>query len=180
MSWQVIARRIRVPAGFLFAAGYLYFAHPRWWSIIAGGAIAALGLALRAVAAGHVQKNRELTTTGPYAHTRNPLYLGSLLIAAGFALAGRNWWLVLAIFLFFIIIYWPVIRAEEEHLRSTFPEYSEYEQNVPRLIPKLQPASGSGEGFSRELYLRHREYRALAGAALMLLALAVKILWFNQ
>lgn len=181
MSWQRIARRIRVPAGFLFAAGYLYFARPAWWSIVAGSAIAAVGLALRALAAGHVRKDRELTTVGPYAHTRNPLYLGSILIACGFALSARNWWIALAIVIFFLVVYVPVIRSEEEYLRSQFTEYSSYEQQVPRLIPKVEGAGGGlTENFSRELYLRHREYRALLGAVLMIAALAIKLVWFNR
>lgn len=181
MSWQRIARRIRVPAGFLFAAGYLYFARPAWWSIVAGAAIAAVGLALRALAAGHVRKDRELTTVGPYAHTRNPLYLGSILIACGFALSARNWWIALAIVIFFLVVYVPVIRSEEEYLRSQFTEYSSYEQQVPRLIPKVEGAGGGlTENFSRELYLRHREYRALLGAVLMIAALAIKLVWFNR
>ena len=181
MSWQRIARRIRVPAGFLFAAAYLYFARPAWWSIGAGAAIAATGLALRALAAGHVRKDRELTTVGPYAHTRNPLYLGSILIAGGFALSARSWWIALAVAICFILIYVPVIRAEEGYLRSQFAEYSSYEQQVPRLIPKIEGAEGGlTENFSRELYLRHREYRALLGAVLMLAALAIKLVWFNR
>ena len=181
MTWQRIARRIRVPAGFLFAAAYLYFARPAWWSIGAGAAIAVIGLALRALAAGHVRKDRELTTSGPYAHTRNPLYLGSILLAGGFALGARNWWIALAVVIFFILIYVPVIRAEEEYLRSQFAEYSAYEKQVPRLIPKIEGAAGGlTQDFSRELYLRHREYRALLGAALMLVALAIKLVWFNR
>lgn len=180
MSWQRIARRIRVPAGFLFAVAYFYFARPAWWSIGAGAAIAAVGLAVRALAAGYVRKDRELTTVGPYAHTRNPLYLGSILIACGFALSARNGWIALAIVIFFTVVYVPVIRAEEEYLRSQFVEYSSYEQQVPRLIPKIGGKTSLAKDFSRDLYLRHREYRALAGAVLMLLALAAKLLWFNR
>ena len=85
-SWPRIARRIRVPLGFAFALLYIWFARPAWWSLAAGGAIAIPGLLIRAIASGHVRKNRELTTSGPYRYTRNPLYLGSLIIAAGFAL----------------------------------------------------------------------------------------------
>jgi hypothetical protein len=90
-SWQKIARRIRVPLGFLFAALYVWLAHPTWRSIIAGSSIAVVGLVTRALASGHVRKNEQLATIGPYAYTRNPLYLGSLIIAMGFALASRSW-----------------------------------------------------------------------------------------
>ena len=86
-GWPAIARRIRVPLGFVLAIVYWWLAHPRWWSLIAGACIVLPGIWLRAVASGHVQKNQEVTTTGPYAHTRNPLYLGSIIMAAGFALA---------------------------------------------------------------------------------------------
>src|ERR687886_7025 len=95
-SWSRIARRIRVPLGFAFAALYLWLAHPTWLSLGLGAVIAAPGVAIRALAAGHVRKNAEITTTGPYAYTRNPLYLGSILIAIGFAVAAMNWWTMLA------------------------------------------------------------------------------------
>jgi protein-S-isoprenylcysteine O-methyltransferase Ste14 len=80
-----------VPLGFLFAAFFLVRAQPRWWSLAAGSAVALIGVGIRAVASGHVKKNEELAMTGPYAYTRNPLYLGSIVIAAGFALAALRW-----------------------------------------------------------------------------------------
>ena len=96
MTWNRIARRIRVPLGFFFAALYLWLARPAFWSILCGSGVAILGLGIRALASGYVRKNEDLTTTGPYAYTRNPLYLGSIVIAGGFALAARSW-LVLAV-----------------------------------------------------------------------------------
>ena len=87
-SWGQIARRIRVPLGFIFAIFYLWRARPTWESLLVGAAICVPGLGLRALASGHVQKNTCLTTSGPYAFTRNPLYLGSLVLAGGFAVAG--------------------------------------------------------------------------------------------
>src|SRR5437879_845220 len=90
-SWQKIARRIRVPLGFAFAAFYLWLAHPTTQSLIAGISLIIVGIVIRALASGHVKKNEELTTSGPYAYTRNPLYLGSLILAAGFVLASRSW-----------------------------------------------------------------------------------------
>src|SRR5262252_2398035 len=98
-SWSRIARRIRVPLGFLFAAFYLWRARPTWLSLSIGAAVAALGIFLRAVASGHVKKNEELATTGPYAYCRNPLYLGSIIIAIGFAIAARDIWIAVAILL---------------------------------------------------------------------------------
>ena len=179
-GWAKIARRIRVPLGFGFAAVYLWLAGPTWWSIAAGGAVAFFGLLLRGVASGHVQKNRELTTSGPYAYTRNPLYLGSIIIAAGFALAARSVVIALAIAVIFVAVYLPVILAEEAHLRAEFSAFTAYSQQVPRLLPRLSAASGEPVAFSRDLYLKHREYNAAIGTIAMIAALAAKILWFNR
>src|SRR5947207_1375086 len=123
LSWHKIAKRIRVPLGFVFAGAYIWLARPTSWSIIAGGAIALIGLVIRALASGHVKKNEVLTVGGPYAYTRNPLYFGSLILAAGFSLAARSWWIALIAAVMFFAIYIPVIRSEEEFLRRHFPEF---------------------------------------------------------
>jgi protein-S-isoprenylcysteine O-methyltransferase Ste14 len=174
--WQQAARRIRVPLGFLTALLYLFELWRRApqpaaiaWSL----ALVLPGLWLRGYAAGYVKKNRELTQTGPYAHTRNPLYLGSILIAAGFALALMSWVVALALALMFAAIYIPVIASEERFLRATFPGFDAYCRRVPRLFPRLTPAQTevpSGR-FSFGLYLRHREYNASIGAVLLYLCL---------
>jgi protein-S-isoprenylcysteine O-methyltransferase Ste14 len=177
-SWNRVARRIRVPLGFLFAAFYLWRARPDWWSLAMGGAVAALGVLLRAMASGHVKKNEELATTGPYAYCRNPLYLGSIIIAIGFAIASRDVSVAIAIVLLFVAIYVPVIRSEEVFLRRHFPEFEDYARRVPRLLPRTVWWSGLTAGFSRALYKQHREYNAFIGAAAMLAALVVKMLWF--
>lgn len=176
MSWARIARRIRVPLGFACAALYLWLAKPTWTSIAAGTVIAMAGLALRAVASGHITKNSELTTSGPYAYTRNPLYLGSVIMAAGFAVAGRSWPIALVLAALFVAVYLPVVRDEEVFLRAKFPEFDAYARQVPRFIPRWRPVSGGGGAFSRQRYLLHREYNALLGAALMLAALAAKLM----
>lgn len=178
LSWKRIARRIRVPLGFLFAAFYFWRAQPDWTSLAAGGAIAALGVFLRAMASGHVKKNEELATTGPYAYCRNPLYLGSIIIAIGFAIASRDLWVAVGIIVLFALIYVPVIRSEEAFLREHFASYNEYAQRVPRLLPRTPWLSGLTSGFSPALYRQHREYNALIGAAAMLAALVAKMLWF--
>ncbi|MFB3917875.1 MAG: isoprenylcysteine carboxylmethyltransferase family protein [Terriglobales bacterium] len=176
-SWSRLAQRIRVPLGFALAALYFWLAQPTWTSLAIGAVIAAPGLALRALASGHVRKNTELTTTGPYAYTRNPLYVGSAIIGVGFAAAARSLWVVLALVLLFLLIYLPVVRSEEAYLRAQFPEYGEYARRVPRFSLTFSPPQGAAEGFSRELYLKHREYNAVLGAALMLAALVLKLLW---
>jgi protein-S-isoprenylcysteine O-methyltransferase Ste14 len=180
-SWARVATRSRVPLGFLFAAAYLWWARPTWGSLFAGVALVAAGVIVRALASGHIRKNAALATTGPYAYTRNPLYLGSILIALGFVLAARNWWIGLAALAMFTFIYLPVIRNEEAYLRSAFPEYDSYAGSVPRLLPRLTPyrahaaALAERGRFSAELYLRHREYNAVLGSLLMIGALVLKM-----
>jgi len=185
-SWSRIATRMRVPLGFVFAAAYLWFARPAWAWIAGGSILVIAGLAVRAAASGHIRKNRELTATGPYGYTRNPLYLGSVLIAIGFIVAARNPWIALATLLMFAVIYLPVIRAEERYLRSVFADYDQYAAQVPRLLPRFtpyRPAAGEppnsalSAGYSSELYFRHREYNAAVGSALMMGALILKKMW---
>lgn len=180
LDWKRIARRIRVPLGFIFAALYFFLARPTWTSIAIGAVIAAIGVWVRAIASGHVKKNEELTTTGLYAHTRNPLYLGSIIIAAGFATAALDRTIVLLLIVMFVAIYVPVIRGEEQFLASRFENFADYRSRVPRLIPRLTATSNPGGGFSRALYLQHREYNASIGAALMLAALIAKKLFWNS
>jgi hypothetical protein len=123
-----------------------------------------------------VKKNTELTKTGPYAYTRNPLYVGSIVIAAGFAVAAMSTWIVVILTLMFIFIYVPVIRSEEAFLRGAFTDFDEYCQRVPRLIPRFTRAYAGTGSFSRELYLKHREYNALIGTAAMLAAVVIKLM----
>ena len=174
-SWSRIAGRVRVPLGFVAAAVYLWLARPDWLSIAAGSALAGLGIVIRALASGHLRKNEELTTSGLYACTRNPLYLGSMIIAAGFAVAARNGWIVVLLLALFFAVYLPVIRAEEAFLRANFPEYASYAARVPRLLPRLSGIGKAGSGFSLELYLKHREYNAILGALLVIAALVAKL-----
>ncbi|MGC2638324.1 MAG: isoprenylcysteine carboxylmethyltransferase family protein [Acidobacteriaceae bacterium] len=180
MTWSRIARRIRVPLGFAFAAVFLWLARPTPLFLASSLILVMPGLWLRGYASGYVKKNTELTTTGPYAHTRNPLYLGSILIGLGFAVASRSVWVFVALVALFGAIYWPVIRSEEAYLRSVFPAFEAYAVRVPRLIPRIvrgaEPALGQGK-FSWTLYLKHREYNAAMGAAGMYAALILKLVF---
>lgn len=183
MSWNRIARRIRVPLGFLFAIVFLWLARPTPLFIAASLILVAPGLLLRCYASGYVKKNAELTVTGPYAHTRNPLYLGSVLMAFGFALAARSVWIAAILLVLFAAIYIPVIRSEEAYLRSTFPGFDAYAARVPRLLPRMRAAGGSAgpKGvFSWELYRQHREYNALLGATGMYAALILKLVLLRK
>jgi len=182
MAWSRIARRIRVPLGFVFAALYLWLARPTPAFMALSLILVIPGIWLRAYASGYVKKNTELTVTGPYAFTRNPLYLGSMLIAFGFALASRSIWIALALVALFAIIYIPVIRSEEAFLRSKFDDFDAYAARVPRLLPRLTPARSlkSERGaFSRDLYRKHREYNALMGAVAIYAALALRIYFWG-
>ena len=179
-TWNRIARRIRVPLGFVFAAFYLWRAHPSWRSLGFGVIIACIGIVVRALAAGHVKKDRELVTTGPYAYVRNPLYLGSILLGIGFCVAARDIWVACFLIVYFTLIYVPVIRGEQNYLRSVFPGYDDYTCRVPSLLPRKLWFSGVSDGFSRELYFRHREYNSLLGAAAIVAVLIAKILWLGQ
>jgi protein-S-isoprenylcysteine O-methyltransferase Ste14 len=169
------AARWRVPLGFLLAAGYLIFCRPTVKLLIAGGIVAAAGVALRALAAGHLNKNRSLATSGPYAYTRNPLYLGSALMGGGFAVAGGRWSLALACVVLFAAIYWPVIHREEAYLRSEFGGvYDSYAQRVPLFFPRFRrPASG--EKFQWSQYRKNHEHEALLGYLAIMIFLAFKI-----
>ena len=182
-GWERFARRARVPLGFVVAAVFLVFAHPTLRTLLWSLALVLPGVWLRAYAAGYVKKNAELTRTGPYAHTRNPLYLGSMGIAFGFAVAAGRWWLGLLLVVMFLAIYIPTILSEETFLRATFPGFTDYAQKVPRLLPRPTPARfadiGDSAGrFSQERYLHHREYNALVGAAAIYAALTLRMmLW---
>ena len=165
-----------MPLGFATAAAYVWLAQPTRICINAGSVLAVIGLAIRAFASGHVRKNEALTTTGPYAYTRNPLYFGSLVLAIGFVLASRSWWIAALVVLLFFAIYLPVIRSEEDFLRSKFPEFTEYERDVPRLFPRVRPSLSSANSFSWHLYWKHREYNAALGSAILIVVLIVKLL----
>jgi protein-S-isoprenylcysteine O-methyltransferase Ste14 len=177
MDWGRVAKRIRVPLGFLFAAFFLWRARPEWWSLGVGSIIALSGVWVRAISSGHVKKNEELATTGPYAYTRNPLYFGSIVIAVGFALASLRWEIALALVIMFAAIYIPVISGEEHFLSGHFANYSDYCTRVPRLLPRLRAGQEGSSRFSSELYLKHREYNALLGTLAVIVALAAKRIW---
>lgn len=168
--------RLRVPAGFVLLGAFAWFSRPDARSLAIGLPVSVLGLGLRAWAAGHLAKNQRLATGGPYAYTRNPLYLGTLLVAAGLAAASRSAGLALLFAAVFGLVYLPVIELEEQHLRKLFPEYPDYAARVPALRPTLNPLK-SPHPFRAALYLRNQEYQAAAGFAAGALFLLWKSLW---
>jgi protein-S-isoprenylcysteine O-methyltransferase Ste14 len=169
-KYSQVAKRLRLPLGFILAAFYLAFARPTPLTLLVGGIIAFVGLMVRAWAAGHIAKNDRLATTGPYAHTRNPLYFGSFLIAAGFAIAG-HWMLLLLVIAFFVLVYAPTIERERQTVSGMFPrEYADYSANVPAFMPRPTPwrpvaAQSEGDAFSLARYMRHKEWQAALGYA---------------
>jgi protein-S-isoprenylcysteine O-methyltransferase Ste14 len=167
LSARDTLRRLRIPLGFALGIAYVVFA-PRVvtpLTLAVGAAIAFAGLLVRGWAAGHIVKNDRLATTGPYAHTRNPLYFGSFLIAAGFAIAA-HWSLLLLVIAFWVLVYGPTIERERANVSGRFPDaYAEWSRNVPAFVPRPTPWRGpaadeAAAPFSFGLYMRHKEWQA--------------------
>jgi protein-S-isoprenylcysteine O-methyltransferase Ste14 len=177
-----LAQRIRVPAGFILAPLMIIASKPTIGSMLAGSVLSLAGLGIRGWASGYLRKNQELATSGPYAYTRNPLYLGTFLLGLGVSICAGSWWFICVFATIYLLIYLPVMIAEAETLKGLFPdEYALYSGRVPLLIPRLTsresfpPVRGPAPGrlFDFSLYIRHREYRALIG---FVTALAILIL----
>lgn len=160
-------QRWRVPLGFLCAAVFLALAKPTRNALIAGACVSLIGLAIRGWAAGHIRKNAELATSGPYAFTRNPLYFGSFLLGLGFTIASGQLVLGLLFVALFLGIYFPVMRVEASTLTELFGnDYDVYKRSVPLFFPRLRPFRNGDSRtikFDSSLYFRYREYRAALG-----------------
>ena len=174
-------RWLRLRAVWLLVIPFLWLARPTPGLLLLGGGLALAGLALRGWAAGVIRKERELTVHGPYAHTRNPLYLGSLLLGMGVVAAGGRW-LFLPIFLgFFVLVYGRTIRGEEALLERQFGEpYRDYVRNVPLLLPRLTPyrpvdRDSALPRFSLARYRKNREWEAALGVVAGFGFLAAKL-----
>jgi protein-S-isoprenylcysteine O-methyltransferase Ste14 len=166
--------RWRVRAGYPVGIAAFWFARPQLKWLLCGAGVALCGLILRAYAAGHLRKHQELAVSGPYAFTRNPLYLGSVLLAAGFSIASHSWISTLLLAAYLAIFYPIVIRKEQAELKRMYGDaFVEYASRVPAFWPRLSPAIVSTGRFSWPLYRRNREYEAAIG-----LAVAMIILWF--
>ena len=169
--------KLRVPAGFVLVLVFAWFSRPTPHSLVLGLPLGLLGLFLRAWAAGCLAKNQQLATGGPYAYTRNPLYLGTLLVAAGLVIASRNIGLGILFVTVFLLVYLPVIQLEEQHLRTLFPEYAPYASQVPALWPRLTPApTENSNPFQAALYLKNQEYQAGAAFGAGMLYLLWRVL----
>src|SRR4029077_14302022 len=177
MSPAAFFARWRVRLGYPLAAVVLWLARPSPKSILAGMVVGAIGLWIRARAAGHLHKQQVLTTAGPYAYTRNPLYLGSFMLAIGTAVAAHSWPSALILFCYFALFYSFVMRREERELYQHHGDaFREYARAVPLFLPRMTPAklsSSTAAPFSFAQYKRNREYRAAIGFLLLLLVFVV-------
>jgi hypothetical protein len=181
-TYAAWAARWRVPLGFAMAIALVILSRPTTRFLASGGGIALVGLLLRGLAAGYLEKGRRLATCGPYRYTRNPLYLGSFLMGAGFAIAAASWVLGLAFLIFFLLIYAPVMRREEEELRRQFGgEYERYAGSVPLFFPRVvrraetEPSVSIEEKFEWKRYRKNREYEAGLGYLVGLVFLVAKM-----
>jgi protein-S-isoprenylcysteine O-methyltransferase Ste14 len=164
LTYSELAKKLRLPLGFVIGIAYIIWARPTPLTLPVGAVIALVGVLIRAWASGHIIKNKKLAVTGPYAHTRNPLYFGSFLIGAGFAVAA-HWSLLLVVIAFWILVYAPTMEREKANIRERFPDaYDRYSANVPAFVPRVTPwkdqdAENDG-GFSFDLYMKHGEWKA--------------------
>ncbi len=179
MTYSEVAKRVRLPLGFVLGIAYLIWARPTSLTLAVGGAIALVGVAIRAWASGHIMKNERLAVAGPYAHTRNPLYFGSFLIGAGFAIAV-HWALLLVVIAFWALVYAPTMEREKVNIRERFPDaYERYSANVPGFVPRFtawkheEPDVGE---FDPGLYMRHGEWKAGITYILVMLWLAFRVM----
>jgi protein-S-isoprenylcysteine O-methyltransferase Ste14 len=168
--------RWRVRVGYPVGIAAFWFAGPQPKWLFCGVAIALMGLLLRGYAAGHLRKHKQLAISGPYAYTRNPLYLGSVLLAAGFCVASHSWKSTVLLAAYLIVFYPVVIRREQTELKALYGgAFEAYASRVPAFWPRMAPAKSPGERFSWTLYLQNREYEAGIG-----LAVAMAILWLRM
>lgn len=176
--------KLRLRGIWLLVLPFFWFARPTVGFLLAGGAITVAGLVVRAWAASWIHKDQVLATSGPYAHTRNPLYLGTFLLGVGVTLAGGHPTFIVLFLIFFALIYGKTMAAEAAHLQEVFGEpYLRFSEQVPLFFPRLRPyadkAVGSAGPTATEStrYRTNREYEALLGATAAFAVLVAKMIW---
>jgi protein-S-isoprenylcysteine O-methyltransferase Ste14 len=180
VSRRLDLRKLRLRAVWLLIIPFYTYASPSTILLAWGAGLSTVGLALRAWAAGSIQKDRELATTGPYAHTRNPLYLGSFFLGAGVMVAGGQWAFGMAFLVFFVLVYRATVLREISELEARFGEsYRVYRARVPSVLPRVTAYEGESSDsapvtFSRTRYMRNREWEAILGAVAAFGLLALK------
>jgi protein-S-isoprenylcysteine O-methyltransferase Ste14 len=174
--------RWRVRLSYPLALAVLALARPTPRGILCGASVGAIGLLVRAWAAGYLRKQEVLTVTGPYAHTRNPLYFGSAILALGAAIATCAWPPALILCTYFALFYSVAMRREEQELRLQHgAAFDEYARAVPLFLPHVTPAklsAGSPSSFSFTQYRKNREYRAMIG--FLLLVVVLLVIWRSR
>lgn len=174
-AYADFVQRLRVPSGFLLAVAFAWLARPTPATLLIGLPVCLAGLAVRAWAAGHLRKNQTLTTSGPYAWVRNPLYLGTLLMALGFTAAANRPVLYLFTLGVFVLVYFPVMQQEEQHLRTLFSDFDSYASRVRQVLP-LPPSVPSNGAFSWDVYRANKEQKAFYGFLMVLAFFLVRML----
>ena len=176
-TWKKLAQKTRVPVGTVLGIVFLFFMHPSVHSLCIGGGIALAGALLRLWAAGHIEKGRVLSQGGPYAFTRNPLYLGSFFMALGIIIAGQGYWLLLPLGAFFVIFYYPVMRAEEQELFNGYGDkFFEYSRRVPLFFPDFRGTSYASSTFLWSRVIRNREHQTILGFAVAIALLVLRFI----
>jgi protein-S-isoprenylcysteine O-methyltransferase Ste14 len=174
MKFGAFLARRRIAISWFFALAFLLFSRPVPVSIVIGLIPMAAGAALRTWASGHIRKLKKLATNGPYAHTRNPLYAGSFLIAVGALIMARSLLLTVLFALLAVPLYVTVMAREERALEEKFGEdFRVYRKAVPLFFPRLVPWGEDRGIFDWDLVGKHREWRlwlGVLGAALLMLA----------
>ena len=160
--------RVRVRAGYTAGALALYFAEPTRDSLVLGGALGIVGELVRIWASGHIEKTHRLATGGPYAHTRNPLYVGSVLMALGFLVAASHP-ISVTVGIAYLLVFYPfIIREEAKFLRGKFPDqYHDWARHVPLFFPRLSPAGPRESKFQISRLLANHEWRSVLGLVLL-------------
>ena len=165
---QALLARWRVSLGFVFAAMVVWLATPSPRSLMIGAAIAVIGESIRVWAAGHLEKSKEVTQSGPYRYTRHPLYLGSSIIGIGIAVVSDNMVVYQIIFVYLVLFLVAAIRSEEAHLREKFGDaYDAYAER--RAEPMVRQ-------FSWGRAVGNREHHTIVGLLSGLLLLAGKMI----
>jgi len=163
-----VPSRYRVPAGWAVGVLVVALARPAPASLLLGLPLAVLGEAIRIWASGHIEKTRRLATGGPYAHSRNPLYVGSLLMAFGAAIACASSWVVLAVAVYFLAFYPSVMAEEAAFLAKKFPEeHAAWAAAVPLFWPRPTPGGPRSSCFERARVRMNREWRTAAALPLL-------------
>ncbi len=178
---KLTLRKLRLKGAWLLVVPFLWFATSTANTLAIGGVMAVLGLLVRTLAAGFIHKDDTLTTTGPYAHTRNPLYVGSFLLGLGVTVAGGNLLFVAVFLVFFVTIYTASIRDEAAFLADRYGQaYADYAANVPLFVPRPTPWRSAGVDarpeFSGAQWRKNREYEALLGTVAAFVALAARMM----